>query len=54
MVSWNVARWPRCLCLDKIAELLGHGSTRMLEAHDKHPVGAAFSGHVDHVVAIFG
>jgi integrase len=42
------------MSLDDIAELLGHKSTRMLEAHDKHPVRATFSGHVDHVDAIFG
>ncbi len=40
--------------LEDIAELLGHESTRMLEAHYKHPVRATFSGHVDHVDAIFG
>ena len=42
------------MSLDEIAELLGHKSTRMLEAHYKHPVRSTFSGHVDHVDAIFG
>ncbi len=42
------------MSLDEIAELLGHRSTRMLEAHYKHPVRATFTGHVEHVDAIFG
>jgi len=42
------------MSLDEIAELLGHKSTRMLEAHYKRPVRATFTGHVEHVEAIFG
>jgi len=42
------------MSLEEIAELLGHRSTRMLEAHYRHPVRATFSGHVDHIEAIFG
>ena len=40
--------------LDEIAELLGHKSTRMLEAHYRHPVRATVSGHVEHVESFFG
>lgn len=40
--------------LDEIAELLGHKSTRMLEAHYRHRVRASFDRHVAHVEAIFG
>ena len=40
--------------LDEIAELRGHKSTRMLEAHYKHPVRASFGAHVVHVEAISG
>jgi integrase len=40
--------------LDDIAELLGHESTRMLEAHYRHRVRTSFSRHVEHVEAIFG
>ncbi len=42
------------MSLDEVAELLGHKSTRMLGAHYKHPVRVTFSGHVEHVEAIFG
>ena len=43
------------MSLDEIAELLGHKSTRMLEAHYKHPVRRRHSsGHLEHVDAIFG
>ena len=42
------------MSLDESAELLGHSSTLMLEAHHKHPVRATFSGHVEHAEAIFG
>jgi integrase len=42
------------MSLGDIADLLGHKSRRMLEAHYKHPVRATFSGHVDHVDAMFG
>lgn len=40
--------------LDEIADLLGHKSTRMLEAHYRHRVRASFGRHVQHVEAIFG
>jgi integrase len=40
--------------LDEIADLLGHKSTRMLEAHYRHRVRASFDRHVQHVEAIFG
>ena len=40
--------------LEDIAELLGHKSTRMLEAHYRHRVRSSFDRHVEHVEAIFG
>lgn len=40
--------------LEAIADLLGHKSTRMLEAHYRHRVRASLSGHVEHVESIFG
>jgi integrase len=40
--------------LDEIAELLGHKSTWMLEAHYRHRVRESFGRHVQHVEAIFG
>jgi integrase len=40
--------------LDAIAELLGHSSTRMLEAHYRHRVRASFNAHVAHMEAMFG
>jgi hypothetical protein len=42
------------MSLEEIGELLGHKSTRMLEAHYRHPVRASFGRHVQHVEAIFG
>lgn len=39
--------------LDQIADLFGHSSTRMLEAHYRHHVRASFGAHVTHVEAIF-
>ncbi len=42
------------MSLDEIAELLGHKSTRMLEAHYRHRVRESFGRHVEHVEAIFG
>jgi integrase len=42
------------MSLAAIADLLGHSSTRMLEAHYRHRVRASFSGHEAHVEAIFG
>ena len=37
-----------------VPELLGHKSTRMLEAHYRHRVRESFGRHVEHVEAIFG
>jgi integrase len=42
------------MSLDQIADLLGHSSTRMLEAHYRHRVRESFGRHVAHVEAIFG
>jgi integrase len=42
------------MSLDEIADLLGHSSTRMLEAHYRHRVRESFGRHVQHVEAIFG
>jgi integrase len=42
------------MSLEAIADLLGHSSTRMLEAHYRHRVRASFSGHLQHVESIFG
>jgi hypothetical protein len=42
------------MSLDEIADLLGHNSTRMLEAHYRHRVRESFGRHVQHVEAIFG
>lgn len=39
--------------LEQIADLLGHSSTRMLEAHYRHAVRPSFGAHVAHVEAIF-
>ena len=36
------------------SRLIGHKSTRMLEAHYRHPVRATFNGQVDHIEAMFG
>jgi integrase len=41
------------MSLEEIGELLGHKSTRMLEAHYRHQVRASFGRHVQHVEAIF-
>ena len=51
--GWVQVQWAG-MNLDEIAELLGHKSTRMLQAHYKHSMRATFSGHVEHVDAIFG
>jgi integrase len=40
--------------LEDVAELLGHKSTRMLEAHYRHRVRPSFDRHVQHVEAVFG
>lgn len=40
--------------LDAIADLLGHNSTRMLEAHYRHRVRASFNAHVSHMEEMFG
>ena len=42
------------MALDEIADLLGHSSTRMLEAHYRHRVRSSFNRHVEHVETIFG
>ena len=42
------------MSLEEIAELLGHKSTRMLEAHYRHRVRESFGRHVQHVETIFG
>jgi integrase len=42
------------MALDEIADLLGHSSTRMLEAHYRHRVRSSFNRHVEHVESIFG
>ena len=41
------------MSLDAIADLLGHASTRMLEAHYRHRVRASFSAHVAPMEALF-
>jgi integrase len=42
------------MSLDAIADLLGHASTRMLEAHYRHRVRASFSAHVAPMESLFG
>lgn len=42
------------LSLDQIADLLGHGSTRMLEQHYRHRVREAVDSHVSTMDAVFG
>ena len=42
------------MALDEIADLLGHSSTRMLEAHYRHRVRSSFNRHVEHLETIFG
>jgi hypothetical protein len=42
------------MALKEIADLLGHSSTRMLEAHYRHRVRSSFDRHVEHVESIFG
>jgi integrase len=40
--------------LDRIADLLGHESTRMLEQHYRHRLQASLDVHVGPMEALFG
>jgi integrase len=46
--------WEAGVPLERIAEMLGHESTRMLERHYRHRSGQALSQHVAPMETLFG